>query len=403
MLCGSASARNPLPIEQLRPYVQRALRHAEVRGASVTLVRGGELVWSESFGVRDTRSGEAVTSATSFEAASIGKVVAAYAALSLVEEGVWSLDMSVASPALDVPDGCEAPSLLQLLTHTAGLGNYIWAERFRGACRPPAEFHYAGQGWLVLQHMLEAQTGEPAEDFVRKRVLDPLDMRRSTYASPPPGDVAIGHVDAVYGTLSGTADPGVRVVSVLAVLVAVACGVVGARSFFRRHERWAAAGLTLFLAASLVLILIAAGSVATVPVEPWSDRVLLPSSLHTTAEDLARFARELLQPRLLRPATRDLLFAPRVDVDAGIAWGAGIGIDRSAEPTTWWHWGSNPGFQGLFVVEPASGDALVVLTNTGGFLDFVSYRRGGYNAAKRIARKALGIHGRWDIDRDAPD
>ena len=44
-----------------------------------------------------------------------------------------------------------------------------------------------------------------------------------------------------------------------------------------------------------------------------------------------------------------------------------------------------------------------MLTNTGGFADVVSRRRGGYNAAKRIARRALGVNGRWDLARPAPD
>jgi CubicO group peptidase (beta-lactamase class C family) len=104
----------------------------------------------------------------------------------------------------------------------------------------------------------------------------------------------------------------------------------------------------------------------------------------------------------MREASRDLLFAQQVEMDPEIAWGAGIGIDRSTRPTTYWQWGSNPGFQSLLIVEPQRGDAIVVLTNRGTLGDLVT-GRGGYAAAKQIARRALGINGRWDLDRRAPD
>ena len=98
-----------------------------------------------------------------------------------------------------------------------------------------------------------------------------------------------------------------------------------------------------------------------------------------------------------------MLFEPQIEVGRGIAWGAGIGLDHSVEPTTWWHWGSNPGFQSLFVLEPERGDAIVVLTNTGGGLDNLIGNLGGYNLSKEIARKALGIRGTWDLRRDPPE
>ncbi len=48
-------------------------------------------------------------------------------------------------------------------------------------------------------------------------------------------------------------------------------------------------------------------------------------------------------------------------------------------------------------VRSCSAEPPVVLTNTGGFLDHVNRRVGGYNMAKRVAREALGIRGRWDL------
>jgi CubicO group peptidase (beta-lactamase class C family) len=362
-------------------------------------VRGGRVVWTESFGVADQRSGEPVGGATVFEAASIGKVVAAYAALVLVEEGTWSLRTPARSRRLEVEAGCDAPRLGQLLSHSAGLSNNLLAESFHPACRLPAPFAYAGQGWLVLQDMFQQQTARSAELVIQERVFRPLGMTRSSYAPPAPDGRATGHVDAVWGVVSGKADAAVVVGGVALLLLGVALCLWGNRTTWKRRRAGKALALIALQWGALLLILVGIGFAVTVPVEPWSRRTLLPSSLHSSADDMARFAQELVRPRLLRPETRDLLFAERVDVGAGLGWGAGMGIDRSAAPATAWQWGSNPGFQGLLVVVPERGDAIVVLTNTGGFLDYVSRRLGGYNMAKRVAREALGIRGRWDLRR----
>ena len=158
-----------------------------------------------------------------------------------------------------------------------------------------------------------------------------------------------------------------------------------------------------FAAAVAVLaLLLAVGSRIIVPIETWSSRVLLAASLHTNIEDMSHLALELVRPRKIGAEVRDMLFEPRVDAGRGVAWGAGIGVDRSTEPTTWWHWGSNPGFQSLLVLEPERGDGIVVLTNTGGGLDNLTGDLGGYHFAKQIARRALGVHGRWDLYRAAP-
>ena len=392
----------PEEIDALRAFTTRALERARVRGASVALLREGEIVWVESFGVKDERSGEPVTPDTVFEAASLGKVVAAYAAFLLVEEGRWSLDMPARAPSLEVDPGCEAPSLLHLLSHTAGLSNDLAASQYRPACDSGTSFSYAGQGYLVLQDLFAAQTGGTSERFIQERLFRPLGMERSSYEQPDGKDLATGHVDLVFGLLSGKAQGAGLPLGWAAVVIAGAACLWVSRGTWRRFAPGKAIALIALEWVVALLVLVAAGSAAIVPIEPSSTRVLLPASLYSTANDLARFSQELLRPQLMRPATRDLMFAPRVDVNARIAWGAGIGVDHSEEPITYWQWGSNPGFQGLLVLDPVRGDAVVVLTNTGGFLDVVSTRTGGYNLSKQIARRALGINGSWDLYRSAP-
>lgn len=51
----------PAPIDSLRAAAVEGLGRSQVRGASLALIRDGQLVWTESFGVVDQRSSEAAT------------------------------------------------------------------------------------------------------------------------------------------------------------------------------------------------------------------------------------------------------------------------------------------------------------------------------------------------------
>jgi len=399
---GGAVRAEALPVDELRAATLQGLERSRVRGASLAVIRAGRVVWTESFGVVDESSGEPVSSRTVFQAASLGKVVAALAALTLVEEGRWTLDMAVRSPSLEVPEGCPAPTLTHLLSHSAGLSNDLGADRFRSGCRPGTSFSYAGQGYSVLQELLEEEVGEPAERFVERRIFRPLGMDHSTYVPAAALNRATGHVDLVLALLGGLARGPWLLVGLLASLVGGAgCVWLNRLTWRRRKGRRAIAVIALEWIA-LILLLVAVGSRVIVPIESWSSRVLLAASLHTDVEDLTRFALELLRPQVIGTKARDMLFEPRIEAGRGIAWGAGIGIDRSIEPTTWWHWGSNPGFQSLLVLEPERGDGIVILTNTGGGLDNLTGDLGGYNLSKKMARQALGVRGTWDLRRDAP-
>ncbi len=90
----------PLSEDRLAEYVAW-LEHAGARadardlhvpGISVAIMQRGEVVWAQGFGVRDVRSGEAVTTDTVFEACSMSKPVLALIAMQLVQEGRLDLD-----------------------------------------------------------------------------------------------------------------------------------------------------------------------------------------------------------------------------------------------------------------------------------------------------------------------
>lgn len=134
----------------------------------------------------------AVTEDTIFRVASISKLIGAAAACTLVRAGELALDATVRE-VLGI--GTPKPvTLLQLLTHTAGLDDApaydaaivqtplpsldeVLARSFIAA--PGTRFHYSNLGAGVAGMMVEAAAGMPFDDYVRKAIFVPLGIDAS--------------------------------------------------------------------------------------------------------------------------------------------------------------------------------------------------------------------------------
>ncbi|MFN2263560.1 MAG: serine hydrolase domain-containing protein, partial [Anaerolineales bacterium] len=82
-------------VGDLEDFIPAQMEEEGIPGVAVALIRDGEVAWAEGFGVANLFTGEPVTADTVFEVASISKVVTAYTALRLVDQGLLSLDEPV--------------------------------------------------------------------------------------------------------------------------------------------------------------------------------------------------------------------------------------------------------------------------------------------------------------------
>lgn len=183
-------------------------------GVSIAVVNGFELEWACGFGVREQGKPEPVTPETLFQAGSISKPVFALAALRLVEQGRLGLDDDVNQRLTSWKIPAAGPwqpriTLRQLLTHSAGLTvhgfpGYGVEEPLPSVAdvldgRPPAntgrvevnilpgvQFRYSGGGITVAQQLVADTLGRPFPQILRELVLDPLEMKSSTYEQPLP-------------------------------------------------------------------------------------------------------------------------------------------------------------------------------------------------------------------------
>lgn len=189
----------------------RAQSAGRVPSVALAIVRDRELLHFAGAGAHPSPDPD-----TQYRLGSITKTLTATMVMQLRDEGLLALDDQLYRHLPGTPLG--AITLRQLLGHVSGLQREPdgpWWERATGgdadrlvagltpdklAGPPYRAFHYSNLGYGLLGAVLQRLTGQSWADLVGKRVLDPLDMTRTTYSPAEP--YARGFVvDQANGTL----------------------------------------------------------------------------------------------------------------------------------------------------------------------------------------------------------
>jgi CubicO group peptidase (beta-lactamase class C family) len=90
-------------------------------------------------------------------------------------------------------------------------------------------------------------------------------------------------------------------------------------------------------------------------------------TLHTTAEEFARFILSALHPSdavTISDALRNEMLSPQIAIADGVSWGFGWGLCQDAAGTSLWHWGDNKWFTCFAVGWPEQQSGMVLMTNS---------------------------------------
>ncbi|MGW3289564.1 serine hydrolase domain-containing protein [Streptomyces sp. NPDC001002] len=189
------------PQEELLPATRRALLHriavAQAEGRTPSLVaavvRDGRAVWH---GARTSVDGHGPDENVQYRIGSITKTFTAVLVLRLRDEGLLDLGDPVEKhlPGTGVGEATVA----DLLAHTGGLAAESpapWWERTPGSLRPELadvlgdqpllhpvgrRFHYSNPGYTVLGTLVEKLRDAPWEEVLRREVLEPLGLDRTS-------------------------------------------------------------------------------------------------------------------------------------------------------------------------------------------------------------------------------
>ncbi|WP_185731336.1 serine hydrolase domain-containing protein [Larkinella rosea] len=174
------------------------LDSAQIPGISIALIENGQLSWSAGMGVKNKTTEEPVSKTTVFRGASLGKPLFAYAVLQLSAEGTIALDTPLVSyvppayleetflksPVLD--DQIRLITARMVLNHTSGLPN--WRSEGKPLTTlfvPGSRYSYSGEGYYLLQRVVEYLVKSSIEAFMQRTVFQPFGMSHTSYVYYP--------------------------------------------------------------------------------------------------------------------------------------------------------------------------------------------------------------------------
>lgn len=191
---------------------------SEAPGCFVAVGKDGRKVFGRGYGLADVGHGLPITESTRFNVASVSKQFTAASILLLAEEGKLSLGDDVRKYIPELPDYGSKLTIDHLLTHTGGLRNLhslIWvqgwfpgdrrqftqsealaliARQGRLNFKPGSQWSYSNSGYVLAAEIVRRVSGEPAREFMHKRLFQPLGMKstelRDDYRTIVPGSAA---------------------------------------------------------------------------------------------------------------------------------------------------------------------------------------------------------------------
>lgn len=205
-------------IEALHAHFQRLIDKEIILGAVYTISHKGKIIANGSLGRGSGVTQNKMQPDTVFPIASITKTITTVALMQLIEDGYLRLDSKVAEV---LPQFAESPfdgiTLLHLLTHTSGLypdggcfnenalkspwtlmdeayklwdgsGEFDWIKAgISGGLRRPvgSEWMYNSFGFVLLGEVISKVSGQYANDYIMKKVIEPLAMKDTNFNMTP--------------------------------------------------------------------------------------------------------------------------------------------------------------------------------------------------------------------------
>jgi len=342
LVCLLAAVNLPLAAQEARlsPEKQAKIEAAILRfmgathvpGISAAVVENGQYEWAAGFGVADLENNVPATEHTLYRLASISKSLTATAAMELWERGRLDLDVPIQKYCSSFPEKPWPVTTRQVLGHLAGIRHYKSGSQddpevgntkhyedpieagidfFKNdplLFQPGTQFHYSTQGFTLVGCVIEAASGSKYVDFMRQNIFLPAGMAQTQFDDR--------------------------------------FAIIPYRTRFYQKKESGAVVNADFLDSSY-----------KIPGGGWLS----------SAEDMARFEVAILNDKLVRRTTRDLMWTPLKPTDGSnnnyaLGWGSGIeeGINDVG------HTGSQQGTSTSFLIAPAQRAGVVVLINMEG-------------------------------------
>jgi len=201
---------HPQTIQELKLRIDSLLIKNRIPGAGIAIVTKDSVVYLGGVGYANIETKTPVNENTLFGTGSITKSFVGLAFIKLLEEGKINLQTPVKKivPEIDIENPWEETNpvrIVHLLEHTSGFNDIHFndyylhddpeiplkeALKVSSNCRkvrwrPGSICSYSSAGYAVAGYILERITGRRFEDYIRKDILNPLNMTVSTFLLTP--------------------------------------------------------------------------------------------------------------------------------------------------------------------------------------------------------------------------
>jgi serine beta-lactamase-like protein LACTB, mitochondrial len=317
---------------QIEAAVSKFMSTTHVPGLSIAVIKNGELEWATGFGFADLENHVSATDDTLFRLASISKSLTATGAIELWQQGKLDLDAPVQKYCPAFPQKSAPITTRLVMGHLAGIRHYRsdsqddpevgntkhFDNPIQGGLdffkndpllsEPGKQFHYSTHSYTLVGCVMEGASGTKYIDFMRQNVFLPAGMDHT-------------QVDDRFA-------------------------IIPYRTRFYQKTKSGPVENADFLDSSY-----------KIPGGGWLS----------SAEDMAHFEIAIMKDKLLKPATRELMWTalkPSAGQPNGYALGWGTFTENGVRYVG--HDGGQQGTSTSFLIAPKRGAGVVVLANMEG-------------------------------------
>ncbi len=188
-------------VKEFDTYVEKSRTLYQVPGLALTVVKDGKVIFKKGYGVQQSGTSNAVDTQTLFGCGSTTKAMTATCMAMLVDEGKVKWDDPVINYLPDFqlydPYVTRELKIRDLFTHNSGVGNadFLWSvmnipsdqilakmKLVKPSYSLRSSFIYQNIFYLYAGKVIEKVSGQPWEEFIQKRIFQPLGMTR-TYST----------------------------------------------------------------------------------------------------------------------------------------------------------------------------------------------------------------------------
>ncbi|MCZ2152757.1 MAG: beta-lactamase family protein [Bryobacterales bacterium] len=328
LIIGIAGAQGfPPQLEaKLDTLISTEISRSGIPGLSVAIGVGDGAIWTRGYGFADVENFVPATQYSRYRLASISKPITAVTLLELVEAGKAGLDDDVRQY---VPEFTEKPwpvTLRQLLGHLGGVRTYEGDEMKSTA-------HYANVRDGLVMFAADPLAAQPGSKYIYSSYgFNLAGAAAEVIAGVPFRQLLEESVFAKAGMTSTRDDDSVAIIP-------------------NRVNGYARSK---------------SGELQNCALADTSNKVP-GGGMISTASDIVRFGRAVMEGRLLKPETRQLMWSPqRLNDGKYTSYGLGWTIGTFDEEPRYSHGGGQPGTSTFLDVLPGRHVVVAVMTNLEG-------------------------------------